>query len=232
MRFGTALLVVAVLTFFGILLAAAPSQAQDLDCTDFDVQEDAQEELERNPDDPYNLDNDGDGIACESLPSSRGGEGGDADGISGDLDCADFDSQEEAQNELEDDPSDPNNLDEDNDGTACESLSDGSADENDEDDGSDTPGNQEDQDGEDGDGSSASQNSARAGGAFAQSSSEEDTTGRRNRARRDRVVRGTVPNKPLPPTGGLPVYPAVAGSVLAGVGLLGLGLLTRRGPRG
>jgi hypothetical protein len=34
----------------------------------------------------------------------------------GDLDCSDFNSQEEAQNELEDDPDDPNNLDADKDG--------------------------------------------------------------------------------------------------------------------
>jgi hypothetical protein len=35
-------------------------------------------------------------------------------------DCASFGSQESAQAELERDPSDPNNLDPDNDGTACE----------------------------------------------------------------------------------------------------------------
>lgn len=35
-------------------------------------------------------------------------------------DCASFGSQESAQAELDRDPSDPNNLDPDNDGTACE----------------------------------------------------------------------------------------------------------------
>lgn len=40
-----------------------------------------------------------------------------------------------------------------------------------------------------------------------------------------------IPNKPLPPTGGLPVYGMVAGSVLAGVSLLGLGIGIRRGQR-
>jgi hypothetical protein len=35
-------------------------------------------------------------------------------------DCASFGSQESAQAELDRDPSDPSNLDEDNDGTACE----------------------------------------------------------------------------------------------------------------
>jgi len=36
------------------------------------------------------------------------------------------------------------------------------------------------------------------------------------------VIRGTIPKKPLPPTGGLPVYVMVTGSILAGTGLLGL----------
>ncbi len=40
-----------------------------------------------------------------------------------------------------------------------------------------------------------------------------------------------IPNKPLPPTGGLPVYGMVAGSIIAGAGLLGLGMGIRRGQR-
>lgn len=40
----------------------------------------------------------------------------------GDLDCADFATQEEAQRVLEQDPSDPNYLDGEGDGVACESL--------------------------------------------------------------------------------------------------------------
>jgi hypothetical protein len=39
---------------------------------------------------------------------------------SGDLDCADFATQAEAQAELDADPSDPNSLDADDDGEACE----------------------------------------------------------------------------------------------------------------
>src|SRR5215217_306363 len=39
-----------------------------------------------------------------------------------DLDCASFATQQEAQAELERDPSDPNNLDADNDGEACETY--------------------------------------------------------------------------------------------------------------
>jgi micrococcal nuclease len=41
----------------------------------------------------------------------------------GDYDCSHFDSQEQAQQVLETDPSDPHRLDGDDDGTACESLS-------------------------------------------------------------------------------------------------------------
>jgi micrococcal nuclease len=41
---------------------------------------------------------------------------------SGDLDCSDFGTQEQAQQTLEGDPSDPNGLDADSDGEACETL--------------------------------------------------------------------------------------------------------------
>ncbi len=69
MGFSVALLVATGLVFCGILLTAAPSEAQDLDCSDFDSQEEAQNELEDNPSDPNNLDDDNDGTACESLSS-------------------------------------------------------------------------------------------------------------------------------------------------------------------
>lgn len=42
--------------------------------------------------------------------------------VAGDLDCTDFKYQEEAQAVLDATPGDPNNLDEDHDGKACESL--------------------------------------------------------------------------------------------------------------
>ncbi len=45
-----------------------------------------------------------------------------------DLDCADFASQAEAQSEFDKDTTDPNNLDADNDGIACESLDGGTED--------------------------------------------------------------------------------------------------------
>ncbi|MGY1601684.1 excalibur calcium-binding domain-containing protein [Geodermatophilus sp. SYSU D00815] len=40
---------------------------QDLNCSDFATQADAQAELTRDPTDPHNLDADNDGIACETL---------------------------------------------------------------------------------------------------------------------------------------------------------------------
>lgn len=55
--------------------AAEPvATTSDYDCSDFATQEEAQEYLE--PGDPYGLDADNDGIACEDLPSGGGGGGG------------------------------------------------------------------------------------------------------------------------------------------------------------
>jgi len=45
--------------------AAALAQADQYDCASFGSQDSAQAELERNPDDPSNLDPDNDGQACE-----------------------------------------------------------------------------------------------------------------------------------------------------------------------
>lgn len=41
-------------------------------CSDFATQEDAQTTLRMDPTDPHGLDGDGDGIACESLPTNAG----------------------------------------------------------------------------------------------------------------------------------------------------------------
>ncbi len=46
---------------------APPSRPADLDCEDFTYREDAQRQL--HPGDPHGLDADGDGIACDDLPS-------------------------------------------------------------------------------------------------------------------------------------------------------------------
>ena len=95
-----------------------PTTTADLDCADFATQQEAQAELERDPSDPNNLDADGDGVACETYPygTGGGGEGG------RDLNCADFATHGEAQREYAKDRTDPNNLDADGDGRACEDL--------------------------------------------------------------------------------------------------------------
>ncbi len=49
--------------------APAPPQIPDIDCIDLGYQEVAQAILDRDPTDPFNLDPNGDGIACSSLPS-------------------------------------------------------------------------------------------------------------------------------------------------------------------
>ncbi|MDD7918025.1 excalibur calcium-binding domain-containing protein [Actinomycetospora callitridis] len=132
----------------GAAFAAGPG---DKNCSDFQYQEDAQEVLDGNSADPNGLDRDDDGEACETLPhrpvindvsldddapadpapSTRHSSGttwtaadtsDESSTSTRDRDCADFDSQAEAQAVLDDDPSDPERLDADDDGIACESF--------------------------------------------------------------------------------------------------------------
>ena len=56
--------------------------------------------------------------AWETIPSAEAQSGDE-------FDCADFDTQQEAQGEFDSDPSDPSGLDADSDGIACEELGDG-----------------------------------------------------------------------------------------------------------
>lgn len=70
MHIGTRVLSTAALA---LLVATGPTavtaHAQtDLDCRDFTFQEDAQAVFNRDPSDPFRLDADHDGIACEELP--------------------------------------------------------------------------------------------------------------------------------------------------------------------
>ena len=55
-----------------LLVVALPAQAShltnDLNCSDFTYQQDAQEYLALHPGDPDNLDDDSDGVPCETLP--------------------------------------------------------------------------------------------------------------------------------------------------------------------
>ena len=64
------------------------------------------------------------GIRCGNDNNNNGGGGGGGGGgiSTNDLNCDDFSSQADAQAELDSDTSDPNNLDADNDGTACEDF--------------------------------------------------------------------------------------------------------------
>jgi hypothetical protein len=49
---------------------AQPLVREDIDCIDFAFQEEAQQVYNQDPSDPYNLDPNGDGFACSSLPLS------------------------------------------------------------------------------------------------------------------------------------------------------------------
>lgn len=112
--------------------------AKDLNCDDFATQAEAQAKLDdpTEPNDPNDLDRDNDGIACESTfgddeagpatstsptPSPKPETPAEAP-VEEDLNCDDFATPEEAQAKLAEDSSDPNNLDADNDLTACESA--------------------------------------------------------------------------------------------------------------
>ncbi len=50
---------------------AAIAAPADRDCAEFAHQEEAQGVLEADPSDPFGLDADGDGVACEDLPSGH-----------------------------------------------------------------------------------------------------------------------------------------------------------------
>lgn len=110
-----------------------PDTSADLDCSDFATQEDAQAALAADPSDPYGLDEDFDGQACDGLASSDQYELPDPDPdpsfsptpsapsspspsqpSGGDIDCADVNGP------IPTPPGDPNNLDGDGDGLACE----------------------------------------------------------------------------------------------------------------
>lgn len=121
-----------------VFAPAAFAQEGDIDCDDVTYGE-AQLILGEDPSDPNGLDDDNDGEACDAnapeggssvSPESDSSPAPDssvdpsaspsADGS--DLDCADFGTQPEAQAEYAADPTDPNGLDADNDGVACEEL--------------------------------------------------------------------------------------------------------------
>src|ERR671927_669338 len=66
---------VARITYEQLMHPSTPALARDdlYDCQSFGSQESAQAELERNPSDPYGLDPDKDGQACEDYNYGSGG---------------------------------------------------------------------------------------------------------------------------------------------------------------
>ncbi len=114
-----------------------------------------------------------------------------------DLDCANFDSQAEAQAELRADPSDPHRLDADNDGIACEHLP-GPRDERPVQSGRDTGG-------------------GNGGSANDQYNGQYDDGDQQQQQQEEQII--NLPNKPLPNTGGFPPLLAVGFFLVAGAGL-------------
>jgi hypothetical protein len=135
--------------------SVSAGQSDDLDCEDFQTQEEAQAVLDADPSDPNNLDPNGDGIACGLLPTAVDLEqpadaNQSADQQAGDnqnqrranrqnnrqnnrnqqsqnaetstVTCANYATAEEAQAAFDKDPQGFAALDADGDGIACEEL--------------------------------------------------------------------------------------------------------------
>jgi hypothetical protein len=126
----------------------AEQESPAVTCNDFSTAEDAQVAFDADPVELANLDADGNGIACEELldvepveedltrgerraQRNQDEEPGDVEIVIDepaeplvreDIDCIDFTFQEEAQRVLNQDVSDPYNLDPSGDGLACTSL--------------------------------------------------------------------------------------------------------------
>ncbi len=141
MRRLTILFALCATAILALSPAAMAQQGTDLDCSQFgtpgaspeEAQAQAQANLDANPSDLNGLDPDGDGVACE-FEASPSGEVSFEDGTgfvtdvaapaprNDDLDCLDFASQAEAQAVLDADANDPNELDANGDGVACNEL--------------------------------------------------------------------------------------------------------------
>ncbi len=67
---------VPAIAFLMLLFLQPYAMAQDVSCEDFSTQGQAQVILDQDPSDPNGLDEDGDGIACEDLPSDGAGNDG------------------------------------------------------------------------------------------------------------------------------------------------------------
>ena len=101
----------------------ARSDEGDLSCSDFASQAEAQAAFDADPSDPYGLDLDLDGVACETpfvVPAERAATPEPLNGRA--VNCIDFTFQEDAQVVYDGIPGDPYNLDPSGDGFACASL--------------------------------------------------------------------------------------------------------------
>lgn len=171
---GLSVLVIAGGIFLLVVWQHSPTaMAQDLDCSDFQFQEDAQRVLESDRSDPNHLDRDKDGVACENLPSRN---------------TSNTKSRQASSQQVK--------------GGATAAQTGGT-----------TSAQAHDP-------AASTQAKAVAGGVTATASSPS------------KVVPGTIPNKPLPPSGG-PVVASevVAGLFIAGVGLFAGGFLMQRRAR-
>lgn len=65
---ATLAIVAAVIVCGAVLWSLRGDGVLDLNCADFARQADAQRVYDATPGDPYDLDRDGDGVACEALP--------------------------------------------------------------------------------------------------------------------------------------------------------------------
>jgi hypothetical protein len=81
------------------LAGVASATPGDRDCSDFATQAEAQEALDSTSGDPERLDEDDDGIACETLPAGSSGGGSDSD----DSDSDDSDSDDSASDDSDED---------------------------------------------------------------------------------------------------------------------------------
>lgn len=123
-RFAMSTILAAGLIGIGGAPALASGGVDLYDCDDFSSQEEAQATFEASDDsDPSGLDTDDDGIACEDLPSNGGTpvDSAPLDDIV--LYCSDFESDADAQAELDGDPEGQGpTLDPNENGVACDST--------------------------------------------------------------------------------------------------------------
>ena len=99
----------------------AKKWAARLDCADVATRRGAQALFELNEEDRFDMDRDGNGVACEKRTGEAAEDGTKLGAkTGGDLDCMDFPSQKAAQAHLRGGPSDRDGLDPENNGVACE----------------------------------------------------------------------------------------------------------------